>query len=131
GRVRRAQQLRAARRRVDERFDPRKALAATARYLTIARERLGRDDLAVASYHMGIGNLREALSLYGAPQGVPYAQLYLDATASRPIGAWARAPPWRAPTPRATAACAARRSRRSRTSARWCSGSPARARRCA
>src|SRR5204863_2039474 len=83
GRTKRAQRLRAARRRVDERFDPRKAIAGTARYLAIARARLGRDDLAIASYHMGIGNLREALSLYGAPRGIPYAQLYFDSTPGR------------------------------------------------
>src|SRR3954452_7578013 len=83
GRTKRAQRLRAARRRVDERFDPRKAIAGTARYLQIARARLGRDDLAIASYHMGIGNLRQALSLYGAPNGVPYARLYFDSTPLR------------------------------------------------
>jgi hypothetical protein len=83
GRKRGAQRLRAARRRVDERFDPRKAVEATARYLSIARARLHRDDLAIASYHMGIGNLRQALSLYGRPQGVPYAQLYFDSTPLR------------------------------------------------
>jgi hypothetical protein len=83
GRRRRAQRLRAARRRVDERFDPRKALAGTARYLAIARGRLRRDDLAIASYHMGIGNLRQALSLYGKPAGIPYGQLYFDSTPLR------------------------------------------------
>src|SRR3954454_20345819 len=83
GRTKRAQRLRAARRRVDERFDPRKAVAGTARYLAIARARLGRDDLAIASYHMGIGNLRQALSLYGAPRGIPYARLYFDSTPRR------------------------------------------------
>jgi hypothetical protein len=83
GRAKRARRLRAARRRVDERFDPRKAIAGTARYLQIARARLGRDDLAIASYHMGIGNLRQALSLYGAPNGVPYARLYFDSTPLR------------------------------------------------
>jgi hypothetical protein len=88
GRLRRAQRLRAARARVDQRFDPARALAATARYLTIARARLRRDDLAVASYHMGIGNLREALSLYGAPAGIPYAQLYFDSSPLRHPKAW-------------------------------------------
>jgi hypothetical protein len=83
GQARRAQRLRAARRRVDERFDPRKALAGTAHYLAFARGKLHRDDLAVASYHMGVGNLREALSLYGKPQGIPYAQLYFDSTPQR------------------------------------------------
>src|SRR5205085_2333749 len=57
--------LRARRRAIDERFDPPKVLAATARYLTIARQALGRTDLAVVSYHMGIGNLQHALRDYG------------------------------------------------------------------
>src|SRR3954468_5071 len=83
GQRRRAQPLRAARRRVDERFDPRKSLAATAHYLAFARGKLRRDDLAIASYHMGVGNLREALSLYGKPRGIPYAQLFFDSTPQR------------------------------------------------
>ncbi|HEX2103724.1 MAG TPA: DUF5715 family protein [Solirubrobacteraceae bacterium] len=77
------------RRRVDERFDPAKALAATARYLEIARERLGRDDLAVASYHMGIGNLQGALAAYGDAD-IPYVQLYFDSTPLRHAQAWRR-----------------------------------------
>jgi hypothetical protein len=77
------------RRRIDERFDPAKALAATARYLTIARERLGRDDLAIASYHMGIGNLQGALGAYGEA-GISYARLYFDSTPLRHARAWRR-----------------------------------------
>lgn len=67
---------RAERVKVDPRFDPRQALEATARYLDFARDQLGgRDDLAVASYHMGVGNLQNALRDYG--QGdVPYVELY-------------------------------------------------------
>src|SRR4051794_14949051 len=83
GQARRAARLRAQRRRVDERFDPRKALAGTAHYLAFARGKLHRDDLAIASYHMGVGNLRQALSLYGKPKGVPYAQLFFDSTPQR------------------------------------------------
>src|SRR3954453_10855443 len=83
GQARRARRLRAQRRRVDERFDPRKALAGTAHYLAFARGKLHRDDLAIASYHMGVGNLREALSLYGKPEGIPYAQLFFDSTPQR------------------------------------------------
>src|SRR3954469_15247189 len=83
GQAKRAQRLRAQRRRVDERFDPRKALAATAHYLAFARGKLHRDDLAIASYHMGVGNLRQALSLYGKPNGIPYAQLFFDSTPQR------------------------------------------------
>ena len=59
-----AAQLRAERRAIDSRFDPEQALAGTVRYLTTARERLGRDDLAVVSYHMGIGNLSSVLRAY-------------------------------------------------------------------
>ena len=75
------------RRRVDERFDPPKALAATARYLTLARDTLERDDLAVVSYHMGIGNLQTALRAYG-DSDVSYARLYFDSTPTRNADAW-------------------------------------------
>ncbi len=61
---------------VDPRFDAEQALEATARYLDFAREQLGdRDDLAVASYHMGVGNLQNALRDYGKGD-VPYVELY-------------------------------------------------------
>ncbi len=71
--------LRARRRAVDERFDPPKALAAAARYLVFARGELGRDDLAVVSYHMGVGNLQNALEAYGEDD-ISYARLYFDST---------------------------------------------------
>jgi transglycosylase-like protein with SLT domain len=77
----------ARRRVVDERFDPAKAIEATARYLDFARARLHREDLAIVAYHMGVGNLQQALSLYG--QGdVPYAQLYFDSSPLRHAAAW-------------------------------------------
>ncbi|MDQ3586864.1 MAG: hypothetical protein M3433_00945 [Actinomycetota bacterium] len=76
---RRARRLEARRRGVDERFDPRKALAGTGRYLRFARERLGREDLAFVGYHMGVGNLQRALALHGAGR-IPYTQLYFDST---------------------------------------------------
>jgi hypothetical protein len=78
GRADEATRLRAARRRIDERFDPAKALAATARYLTIARERFGRDDLAVASYHMGIGNLERVVRAYADVVATPAAEVVRD-----------------------------------------------------
>ena len=77
------------RRRIDERFDPAKALAATARYLQIARARLHRDDLAVVAYHMGIGNLQGALRAYGR-SAISYAQLFFDSTPLRHAQAWRR-----------------------------------------
>jgi len=64
GNVARAERLRERRRAIDARFDPEQALAGTIRYLSSARERLGRDDLAVVSYHMGIGNLTNVLRAY-------------------------------------------------------------------
>lgn len=70
--------LEARRRAVDERFDPPKALAGTVRYLEFAREQLGRDDLALASYHAGVGNLQNALRDYDGGDEVSYAQLYFD-----------------------------------------------------
>jgi soluble lytic murein transglycosylase-like protein len=73
--------LRARRRTVDERFDPPKALAGAARYLTFARGELGRADLAVVSYHMGIGNLQSALKAYDEDDDdISYARLYFDST---------------------------------------------------
>ena len=82
GRERRAAELRRARARVDERFDPEKALGGTVRYLRFARERLGREDLAFVSYHMGVGNLENVLAAYGNRQP-SYVQLYFDATPDR------------------------------------------------
>jgi hypothetical protein len=72
--------LKLARRRakVDDRFDPAKALAATVRYLKLAEQHFGRSDLAVVSYHMGIGNLLHVLADYDGGRSVPYAQLYFD-----------------------------------------------------
>ena len=64
---------------VDERFDPAKALAATGRYLKQAKDEFGREDLAVVSYHMGIGNLQNVLGAYG-DDGASYAELYFDAS---------------------------------------------------
>ncbi len=65
-----------ARARIDDRFDPGKALAATVRYLQIAERRFGRWDLAFESYHMGIGNLQSVLNEYDSGRAVPYVQLY-------------------------------------------------------
>ena len=59
-----ADRLRAERRAVDHRFAPRRALAGTVRYLTAALERLGRAELAIVSYHMGIGNLTNVIYAY-------------------------------------------------------------------
>jgi hypothetical protein len=86
---RRVAERKRRRRRVDERFDPAKALAATGRYLQIAKRAVHRDDLAIAAYHMGIGNLQGALRAYGE-QDIPYAQLFFDSTPLRHAAAWRR-----------------------------------------
>jgi hypothetical protein len=64
----------------DPRFDPPAALAATVRYLQFAERRFGRQDLAFESYHMGIGNLHQVLTLYDGGRPVPYVQLYFDSS---------------------------------------------------
>jgi soluble lytic murein transglycosylase-like protein len=76
-----ADRLRAERAAIDQRFDPEAALDGAARYLAIARERFGDEGLAVASYHMGIGNLESVLGAYaggGDIAGISYAQVYFD-----------------------------------------------------
>jgi hypothetical protein len=93
--------LRAERRRVDARFDPAQALAGTVRYLSEGRRWFGREDLAVVSYHMGIGNLESALRAYSGRETDPiedvvdeealdYARLYFDSSPVRHGAAWAR-----------------------------------------
>ena len=85
-----AGRLRSERARIDERFDPVKALDSAARYLEIAEKRFGAGDLATVSYHMGIGNLESVIRAYAGGGGegpvaetvadgeLSYAQLYFD-----------------------------------------------------
>jgi hypothetical protein len=89
GRTAVAARLRARRRVVDERFDPAASLAGTGRYLKFALGQLGgRQDLAVESYHMGVGNLQNVLKAYGGGGAVPYVRLYFDSTPLRHASAW-------------------------------------------
>jgi hypothetical protein len=85
----RVAQLQRQRARIDARFDPARALAATIRYLAIAQRDLGRQDLAVVSYHMGIGNLQNVLHDYNGGQSVPYPQLFFDTAPDNHAGAFA------------------------------------------
>ena len=89
GSARKARRLRAQRREVDQRFSPRAAIDGAGRYLAIARQKLGRDDLAIESYHMGIGNLDGALRAYGRGR-ISYARLYFDSTPLRHQAAYRR-----------------------------------------
>ena len=63
-----ARQAEAERVRVDPRFDPAQALEGMATYLSKAEDELGREDLAVTSYHMGIGNLLNVIEAYGSTE---------------------------------------------------------------
>ena len=83
GQVSRVRKLELQRARVDSRFDPASALAATVRYLELAQKMLGREDLAVESYHMGVGNLRSVLSAYNGGTPIPYVQLFYDSAPDR------------------------------------------------
>jgi hypothetical protein len=90
----RAERLTAERARIDERFDPEAALAGAVRYLTEARARFGSDDLAVVSYHMGIGNLENVISTYGSEEpsadaaDLPYAEIYFGSSPLRHPETW-------------------------------------------
>jgi Transglycosylase SLT domain len=77
----RAKRLRARREEVDERFNPDWALQGAGQYLAIAEDRFGSEELAVVSYHMGIGNLENVLDAYGEDD-VSWAQVYFGATPS-------------------------------------------------
>jgi hypothetical protein len=93
-------QLERQRRRIDQRFDPAAALAATGRYLAFALPKFGRSDFAVVSYHMGIGNLADVIRAYAGPgekrlavhvvaeRKLTYAQVYFDSTPSHHPGAY-------------------------------------------
>ena len=76
------ERLQARRRKIDERFDAGKSLDGAGRYLAMALERFGRPDLAVVSYHMGMGNLEQVLDAYGE-RDVSYARVFFDATPAR------------------------------------------------
>lgn len=74
--------------KADDRFDPRKALAATVRYLQEAQRQFGRQDLDVVSYHMGIGNLQHVLAEYDGGRPVPYEQLFFNTAPDRHAAAY-------------------------------------------
>ncbi len=92
--------LEAERAAVDQRFDPEAAIEGAARYLEIAGERFGDDELAVVSYHMGIGNLENVLRTYAdaddatpigelvAADRLSYAQVYFDSGIDSHSGAY-------------------------------------------
>ena len=78
GRAQRGATLRRERRRIDQRYDGRASLAATGRYLALARQRFGREDLAFVAYHMGMGNLEEVLRDFTGDRGTPVGELVED-----------------------------------------------------
>lgn len=81
GSAAKVRRLERARRRADERFDPAKSITAAAQYLALAQKQFGRPDLAVATYHMGMGNLQNVMKRYAAQGGdehPSYAKLYFD-----------------------------------------------------
>ena len=87
--------------RADARFFPADALDGMARYLEIASERFGREDLAVTSYHMGIGNLGDVIAAYVSPEEaeidlreligrleLSYTQLFFDSSPTTNPASW-------------------------------------------
>src|SRR4051812_30713228 len=84
-----ARQLRHWRARYDQRFSPAKSVHATVHYLETARRYLGRDDLAVAAYHMGIGNMQGVVHSFGG-ETPSYAQLYFGSAPDVHGATWRR-----------------------------------------
>jgi len=92
--------LQAERARIDQRFDPDAAIEGAATYLELAGDRFGDPELAIVSYHMGIGNLEGVLRAYaGADTSVPigelvaaadltYPRVYFDSGPDKHRGAW-------------------------------------------
>ena len=90
-----AARLRRRRAEVDQRFDPVAAVEGAATYLAIAERRFGSEELAVVSYHMGIGNLEDVVRAYAGAEGdaavaplvaaeeLSYAQIYFDSAPDR------------------------------------------------
>jgi hypothetical protein len=89
------------RRRVDARFRPAAALDGMALYLQLADRRFGDPTLGTESYHMGIGNLENAIGRYldadatgGAvgglvdENGLDYPKLFFDSSPLEHARAW-------------------------------------------
>jgi len=96
-----AEVARRERARIDPRFDPEAALDGMGRYLEIAEDSFGAEDLAVTSYHMGIGNLGDVVEAYVGPEqaemaladlvelrDLSYAQLFFDSSPTSNPGTW-------------------------------------------
>jgi hypothetical protein len=96
-----AERLVRGREEIDERFNPERALAGAARYLQIAGERFGSEQLAVVSYHMGIGNLESVIEAYSGEEvgedgaaalvdelGIDYPRLFFDSSPESHPESW-------------------------------------------
>jgi Family of unknown function (DUF5715) len=83
----RIRQLRRVRAQYDARFSPATSLRATARYLAIAGRRLGRADLAVEAYHIGLSTVERAVTAYGGEEP-SYAELYFGSAPDRHADTW-------------------------------------------
>jgi hypothetical protein len=93
GKDKEAKDLIEQRKRVDQRFNPKLALEGAARYLEVSTDRFGSEELAVVSYHMGLGNLENVIDAYVGAENVAgsaaetvaqneidYARLYFDSS---------------------------------------------------
>lgn len=81
------------RRAIDARFQPQAALEGMGSYLEQSQGRFGTTDLAIESYHMGIGNLETVIDRYVGPgeangtvgeivsrDGIDYPQLFFNSS---------------------------------------------------
>ncbi|HRY60366.1 MAG TPA: DUF5715 family protein [Patescibacteria group bacterium] len=73
--------------RIDERFDPIKAIGAQAAYIASLQQKYGEVDFAVAGYHMGGSNLSNVIREYRAgwqsPEKITWEDIVFDASPSK------------------------------------------------
>ena len=112
GDERRAARSAPQRRRVDERYDPPKALAATARYLDFAKAELGGGERTSPSPRTtwASATCRACCAAFGADDDTPYAEVFFDSSPLRHPEAWRGSPGW-ATTPPRTCGGSTRRGR--------------------
>ncbi|CAN5521228.1 hypothetical protein BH10ACT11_BH10ACT11_01750 [soil metagenome] len=89
------------RRAIDQRYQASPSIEGAAKYLEIAGKYFGDPQLAVVSYHMGIGNLDDVIGDYTGEatgegktaqlvdkDGLSYAQIFFDTSPTRNVKAW-------------------------------------------
>jgi hypothetical protein len=84
----RFERLQAARRRLDERCDPQKAIPVQTRYMVKLSRRYGSIAWALQAYHGGEGGVAKEMALFHVTGPTAYEELYRHATPTEQSGAF-------------------------------------------